>query len=183
MRVTIYDCTNPAWGDQAKRAKASGVAFANTVAPYAPPGVWIDRDAELCRTQRAQAAAGYVSAELSSNIYGYCIRDTMNDGQGRMSPNFKTPVEALLWAKEWHAKAPESRRISAIMPEIKPYYTEKMRAEAEAEAEAISFILAVEAGGSPLSCLKCRRGYTFPTFLAGVPLCYACGDRVEGGRS
>jgi hypothetical protein len=114
MRVTIFDCTKPEWADAAKRAKASGVSFAEAVAPYTG-GRGVDRDANLCAVQREQQAAGYIAAELGRNIYGYCIRDTMNDGGGRLSPNMTTALEAVLWAREWHAKAPDKRTVSVVL--------------------------------------------------------------------
>jgi hypothetical protein len=69
-------------------------------------GIDVDPDAELCRKQREDQAAGKIAARIQKNIYGYCVADTMNDGGGRMSPNFKSLEEAKAWAADWVAKDP-----------------------------------------------------------------------------
>ena len=76
-------------------------------------GFVIDTDADLCRQQRADQRAGKILGTLASNIHGFCVRDTMNDGRGRMSPNFKTLDEARAWAVEWVAADPIKRVMCA----------------------------------------------------------------------
>ncbi|ABD72106.1 hypothetical protein Rfer_4420 (plasmid) [Rhodoferax ferrireducens T118] len=50
----------------------------------------------------------YLMAAVSTNIYGFCVRDTHNDGLGNMSGN-RSAEWALDWARRWHAEAPQSR--------------------------------------------------------------------------
>ena len=74
-------------------------------------GIYVDPDAELCRRQRADAAAGKILATLAKNIYGFYVRDTFNDGAGNMSGNFKTLDEARAWCAAWIAEDPARRSL------------------------------------------------------------------------
>ncbi len=74
-------------------------------------GIYVDPDADLCRRQREEAAAGIVVAVLFKNIYGWCVRDTFNDGLGNMSGNFNTKEEAASWAASWIAADPARRSL------------------------------------------------------------------------
>lgn len=74
-------------------------------------GLRVDPDGGLCAAQLRHASAGYVLAEVDWNIYGWCVRDTMNDGRGRMSPNLFTREDAIAWAHKWHAVDPTSREV------------------------------------------------------------------------
>jgi hypothetical protein len=69
-------------------------------------GIYVDPDAELCRRQREETAVGIIKATLARNMYGFCVRDTYNDGAGNMSGNFKTLAEAMAWASAWIVEDP-----------------------------------------------------------------------------
>jgi hypothetical protein len=74
-----------------------------------------DPDHHLCCAQREQRARGYVMVEIATNMFGYVVRDTMNDGQGRlfggrMRPG-TTKAEAVAWASNWHAEDPDNREV------------------------------------------------------------------------
>jgi hypothetical protein len=106
MRQVIFPCATTKWREQAEKAKTDGRAlFIKT------GGRLADIDRQLCCIQAAQQGAGYILAELTDNIYGFCVRDTMNDGGGRLSPNFKTALEVWEWARDWQAKDPERREV------------------------------------------------------------------------
>lgn len=69
----------------------------------------------LCSEQRSQQARGYMMVEVSTNMFGYCVRDTINDGLGvlfggRARPG-TTKAEALEWARQWHAERPTHREV------------------------------------------------------------------------
>jgi hypothetical protein len=116
-RLNVFDYATTLWDEQAARARESGKKFAADVAPYAK-GRGVDVDANLCAVQAEQAAKGVVWATFFKNVYGWCVRDTNNNGGGRMSPNFKTVPEAIAWAAQWHAKDPEKRRVDYVFGRI-----------------------------------------------------------------
>lgn len=64
-------------------------------------GIYFDQDAELCRRQMEELRRGCVLAQIDTNIYGFCVRDTHNLGGGRLSPNFNTLDECERWAEAW----------------------------------------------------------------------------------
>jgi hypothetical protein len=74
-----------------------------------------DRDHHLCCEQRSQQNRGFMMVEVSTNIYGYCVRDTINDGQGVIfggrDRRGTTKADAIAWAKEWHAQRPTHRMV------------------------------------------------------------------------
>jgi hypothetical protein len=103
--LVIFECTDRTFEQQAQRANELGrQAMIQT-------GCRVDPDSNLCAAQIDAARAGFLRARIDSNIYGFCVRDTMNDGAGRMSPNFATPTEALTWAREWHQQRPALREV------------------------------------------------------------------------
>lgn len=73
----------------------------------------VDADAFLCAAQRKQARAGYVLAAVETNIHGFCVRDTLNDGLGVLySARGGGSAEAAIeFARRWHAEAPERREV------------------------------------------------------------------------
>jgi hypothetical protein len=74
-----------------------------------------DRCFHFCAMQRQQERDGFVLVEIATNMFGFCVRDTMNDGQGVMFGGRARPgttqVEAVEWAREWHAKRPTHREV------------------------------------------------------------------------
>lgn len=76
-----------------------------------------DGDATLCAIQVEAQRAGYTMVTITTNVYGFVVRDTMNDGAGvlfggRSRPG-TTQEEALAWAKTWHAEKPDLREVIA----------------------------------------------------------------------
>lgn len=69
----------------------------------------------FCCAQRQLHAEGFRLVEVSTNIYGYCVRDTMNDGMGVIYGGRErkgtTREEAIAWAQEWHAERPTHRKV------------------------------------------------------------------------
>jgi hypothetical protein len=75
---------------------------------------YVDADNHLCAMQRQQAREGYVLAILETNIYGFCVRDTLNDGLGTLHSarwGGGSAEAALDFAIRWHAVAPEKREV------------------------------------------------------------------------
>lgn len=101
MRQVLIPCTSTAWDAEAEQAKAMD---RECVLKYGQR----DRDLHLCSVQRSQQRRGYLMAQIETNIYGFCVRDTMNDGLGNMSGNGSAEW-VLQWAREWHAQAPGHR--------------------------------------------------------------------------
>lgn len=101
MQQVLIPCNSSAWQDEADHAKAMD---RDCVAKFGQR----DRDLHLCSVQRSQQRRGYLMAKVTTNRYGFCVRDTMNDGLGNMSGNGSAEW-ALQWAREWHAEAPASR--------------------------------------------------------------------------
>lgn len=78
----------------------------------------IDGDAHLCAMQRQQEREGYVLAQIHTNIYGFCVRDTLNDGRGVLLQALGgkrrgdgSATRAIEWARKWHAEDPERRAV------------------------------------------------------------------------
>jgi len=74
-----------------------------------------DRCHHFCCAQRQLQGEGFLHVEISTNIYGYVVRDTMNDGRGvlfggRQDPG-TTRDEAIAWARAWHAERPTHRKV------------------------------------------------------------------------
>jgi hypothetical protein len=74
-----------------------------------------DRCHHFCCAQRQLHAEGFRMVEVSTNIYGYCVCDTMNDGMGVIHGGRSRPgtarEEAIAWAREWHAERPTHRKV------------------------------------------------------------------------
>lgn len=102
MRKVLIPCTNQRWDADIEAAKALDVYAVRHHGQR-------DHDHHLCAEQRSQQRRGYTKVMLYQNIYGWCVRDTMNDGLGNMSGNFDTREAAVEWAREWHARAPDMR--------------------------------------------------------------------------
>lgn len=103
MREVVISSTSAAWqaeSDQAKQVDRDCVMKHGQR----------DRDQHLCGVQRSQQMRGYLMAEISTNIHGFCVRDTHHDGMGNMSGNGSAEW-ALDWARRWHAEAPHSREV------------------------------------------------------------------------
>ena len=74
-----------------------------------------DRCHHFCAEQASLQARGFRMFEVATNIYGYVVRDTMNDGEGvcfggRSRPG-TTREEAIQWARQWHAERPTHRKV------------------------------------------------------------------------
>ena len=102
-------CTDKKWDMEAKRAKELGQRDLG----YGDP------DANLCAVQSRHQQQGYQMAEISHNVYGFCLRDTNNNGAGRMSSNFAKYSDALEFAQQWHAERPAFREVLGIASEHK----------------------------------------------------------------
>lgn len=75
MREILIPCGSAEWQSERDQAKQTD---RDCVLKYGQR----DRDQHLCGVQRAQSSRGYLMAEVSTNIYGFCVRDTHNDGLG-----------------------------------------------------------------------------------------------------
>jgi hypothetical protein len=121
--VAILPCATDKWERMTHDAKALdrlAVATSRTGR--------VDADAHLCAMQRQQERAGYVLATIETNIYGFCVRDTLNDGRGTLhSARHGGSAEAAIdFATRWHSEAPEQREV------IVGYVAQERRAELEA---------------------------------------------------
>lgn len=103
MSEILIPCTRSEWKAELSEAKAMDRECVERHGQR-------DRDQHLCGVQRAQFNRGYLLAEISTNIHGYCARDTHNDGLGNMSGNGSAEW-ALDWARRWQAEAPQSREV------------------------------------------------------------------------
>jgi hypothetical protein len=69
----------------------------------------------FCCAQRQLQGEGFMMVEIATNIYGYVVRDTMNDGMGSLyggrSHPGTTREQAIIWAREWHAERPTHRKV------------------------------------------------------------------------
>jgi hypothetical protein len=109
----LIPCASDKWQRMTERAKESDREFTNTLAKVGQSNP--DRDASLCAMQRQQAREGYVLAILDWNIYGFCVRDTLNDGLGVLWSGRHgdgTAEGALHFAAEWQARDPERREVT-----------------------------------------------------------------------
>jgi len=74
-----------------------------------------DRCHHFCAEQNSLQARGFRMVEVATNIYGYVVRDTHNDGQGVMYGGRQRPgttkAEAIEWARAWHAERPTHRKV------------------------------------------------------------------------
>lgn len=126
MRQVLIPCTSPDWEAETDQARATD---RECVVKYGQR----DRDLHLCSVQRSQQMRGYLMAQLETNRFGFCVRDTMNDGIGNMSGNGSAEW-ALQWARDWHAQAPGHRVVllgyvdAESMPDL-------LRAQASAPAD------------------------------------------------
>lgn len=107
-REVLFDVTDPQWAERILSAKWMD---AYAVGNHGQR----DRCHHLCCEQSYQHRDGFRMVELATNIYGYCIRDTMNDGMGviyggRARPG-TTREEAMEWARQWHAEKPTHRMV------------------------------------------------------------------------
>lgn len=104
MKTIICECTDSSWQaelDDAKQVDAEAVRLHGQT----------DRCHHYVAVQSSQFRRGFLEAVIGSNRFGWCVRDTMNDGLGRMSNNMEKVEDAIQWAKDWHAKMPECRRV------------------------------------------------------------------------
>lgn len=92
-----------------------------------------DHDHHLCAMQRQQFRDGFVLAEVSTNIYGFCVRDTLNDGLGVLLRAYGgkrggdgSAKRAIQFAREWHAEAFDKRAV------VVGYIDSDLRAEWDA---------------------------------------------------
>lgn len=115
QRITHCEPTDPRWALEIAQAKAWGEKnwLENSRFGYQ------DRDGQLCAIQRAHQSAGFTEVQIETNIYGWCVSDTINDGMGvmfggRVSPG-TTHDEALAWAREWHAAKPTHRKVTEVV--------------------------------------------------------------------
>lgn len=110
MRQIILQSRSLKWDHMIAAAKAQDEVNATR-----HPGYASSRDAELCRAQQEQRNGGYIMVEIATNMYGYVVRDTMNDGHGVMfgggSRPGTTKADAVAWAHTWHAEDPDNREV------------------------------------------------------------------------
>lgn len=106
-------------------------------------GARIDYDAHLCSMQRQQEREGFVLAAISTNIYGFCVRDTLNDGLGVMlranggkRGGDGSAARAIEWARKWHAEDPSRRAV------VKGYIDSDLRAEFDAAIDRAAQVTA-----------------------------------------
>jgi len=107
-RVILFDATDPQWAERTVAAKwKDAYAFGNFRQS--------DRNHHLCCEQQYQRRDGFRMVEVATNIYGYVVRDTMNDGDGVLfggrGRNGTTREEAIEWARQWHAEKPTHRMV------------------------------------------------------------------------
>lgn len=134
----LIPCASNKWQLMTERAKAQDVEFTERLAKIGHSNP--DRDAGLCAIQLQQARDGYVRVELGWNIYGFCVRDTLNDGQGVLwsgRSDDGSAEGALRFAAEWQARDPDRREviISGYFPDnvtTKTAATRNLRAEIDA---------------------------------------------------
>ncbi len=126
--TSLIPCASDRWERMTDDAKGL-----DRLALSIHPGVGIDRDAHLCSMQRQQHREGFVLAEIATNIYGFCVRDTLNDGQGvilRAQGGRRggdgSAARAIQFVREWHAKDPGKRAV------VQGYIDSELRAEWDA---------------------------------------------------
>lgn len=133
----LIPCATDKWHRDTERAKAGDAEFTDRLAKIGQSNP--DRDAGLCAMQRQQARDGYVLVQISWNIYGFCVLDTLNDGFGVLwsgRTRDGTAEGALRFAAEWHARDPERREVllSGYFPEN--FNGRNFRAEIDAALSA-----------------------------------------------
>ncbi|MES2347065.1 MAG: hypothetical protein V4641_05780 [Pseudomonadota bacterium] len=116
----LIACATDKWQRMTERAKESDAEFTTTLAKVGQSNP--DRDAGLCAMQRQQARDGYMLVQLSWSIYGFCVRDTLNDGMGVLwsgRSDDGTAEGALQFAAEWQSRDPGRREVvlSGYFPE------------------------------------------------------------------
>ena len=121
----IFPCASDLWDKEIEDAKSID---RECVAKYGQR----DRSHHHCCVQRQQQRAGYMMVEISTNIYGFCVRDTHNDGLGNMSGNGSAAF-AVEWASNWHAARPTHRVVFV------GYISKDRLEEWEATIAAINF--------------------------------------------
>jgi hypothetical protein len=134
----LIPCTDGKWRRMTEDAKARDIAFTERLA-----GIGVsnpDRDNSLCNMQLQQAREGYMLVKVDWNIYGFCVRDTLNDGAGVLwsgRTGDGTAEGALHFVAEWHARDPKRREVvlSGYFPEdlkMNNGDTRNLRAEMDA---------------------------------------------------
>ncbi len=105
----VFSCASNRWKDMTADAKSLDRLAFTTQSRFGR----VDPDAHLCAMQRQQAREGFVQAAISTNIYGFCVRDTLNDGHGVLhsARNGGGALAAVEFAKAWHAADPERREV------------------------------------------------------------------------
>jgi hypothetical protein len=107
-REVLIDTTDPQWAQRILHAKWLDAYAVGNFGQH-------DRDHHLCCEQRYQQRDGFRMVEVATNIFGYCVRDTHNDGQGVLFGGRDRPGttwdEACEWAHQWHAKKPTHRMV------------------------------------------------------------------------
>ena len=69
-----------------------------------------DRDANLCRVQCQQRAAGLQMAEIYHTIYGFRAREVWADGSF-FGSRFETKEAGITFLMQWYAEMPERREV------------------------------------------------------------------------
>jgi hypothetical protein len=107
-RTILFAVQDPAWRERMEGARWMD-AFA--VANYGQH----DRCFHFCCEQRYQHRDGLRMYEVGTNMFGYCVRDTMNDGDGVVFGGRARKgtmwQEAVDWARNWHAEKPTHREV------------------------------------------------------------------------
>jgi hypothetical protein len=104
-REILFDVTDPQWAERILDAKWMDAYAVGNHRQH-------DRDHHLCCEQRYQHRDGFRMVEVATNIYGYCVRDTMNDGMGLIYGGRGTTwAQAMEWARQWHAERPTHRQV------------------------------------------------------------------------
>jgi hypothetical protein len=116
----LIPCANGKWQRMTELAKARDVEFTDRLAKIGVSNP--DRDNALCNMQMQQSREGYMLVRVCWNIYGFCVRDTLNDGAGVLWSGKNgdgTAEGALHFAAEWHARDIERREVilSGYFPE------------------------------------------------------------------
>ena len=107
MRQIYLPYGSPKWEQELTEAARVGrEAYVN--------GYTRDPDRQLCAIQSEQVRKGVYLAEIGKNIHGFCLLENFA-GRYRISPNFKTLVECLEFARQWHAQDPEKRRVDITL--------------------------------------------------------------------
>jgi hypothetical protein len=107
MKRVIFPVASPKW--------ARAIADAKALDEYAVKNHGqADRCFHLCAMQRQQMREGFVQVEVAKTIYGFGVRDTLNDGLGiLLRSRGVSQEEAIEWARRWHAADPERREVIA----------------------------------------------------------------------